>query len=82
VPTQPATGPDPIYISQHEDGETVYDWRTVLANVTHAERDKQGNVTLYNYADLLMTLKPDASAALWKFTEEYRAYAASMGGYR
>ena len=83
VPVQPATAPDPLYIEQQGDeGIVLWDWRTLLANVTHAKRTQDGIVTLYNYGDLLMTLNPEVSAAYWKFYEDYRAYAALMGGYR
>ena len=83
VPVLPPAAPDPLYIEQQgDDGIVMWDWRTLLANVTHAKRTQGGIVTLYNYGDLLMTLNPEVSAAYWKFYEDYRAYAALMGGYR
>jgi hypothetical protein len=82
IVSPPPAPPDPLYIERTDGETTIWDWRILLANVTHAKRAQDGIISLYNYEDLLIALNPEVSAAYWKFTADYRAYAASMGGYR
>lgn len=86
APARPPSPPDPIYIVQYGSGSTVvYDWRTILGSMTHAEHREDGSVVLFNYGDTLLELSPTDGDALWKFMEDYRAYTVSvnsMGVYR
>jgi hypothetical protein len=70
--------PSPIFEEKDErNGVTrVWDWASIAAGSTHAERGANV-VHLYNYDELLISLTDEAARQFWIWQELMRKYTAS-----